>query len=194
MTTETVGADAPALFVGDNLALDFINTAYGVGVGKRDCFASDASVLEWLAQAGVLPNRSGQVASEGLLEAAIELRTIARVMVEKRMSGHWADPAALNRVLALGSQHLELQWKKDGSPVVANKLVGNHVAAVLVPVAEALTHLLAETHFEHVRKCGCDDCTLMFHDRTKSHRRRWCSMAVCGNRMKVEAYRARLKA
>ncbi|NEJ40784.1 CGNR zinc finger domain-containing protein, partial [Rhizobium ruizarguesonis] len=35
------------------------------------------------------------------------------------------------------------------------------------------------------------DCTLFFLDTTKSHRRRWCSMALCGNRMKVAAFRSR---
>ncbi|WP_327229156.1 CGNR zinc finger domain-containing protein [Achromobacter xylosoxidans] len=34
----------------------------------------------------------------------------------------------------------------------------------------------------------------MFHDKTKSHRRRRCSMALCGNRMKVAAFRSRQKA
>lgn len=69
-----------------------------------------------------------------------------------------------------------------------------NATAALLPVAEALARLLAEADFGLVRKCECEDCTLMFHDRTKSHRRRWCSMALCGNRMKVAAYRARQKA
>ena len=32
---------------------------------------------------------------------------------------------------------------------------------------------------------------LMFYDRTKSHKRRWCSMALCGNRHKVAEFRKR---
>ena len=31
----------------------------------------------------------------------------------------------------------------------------------------------------------------MFYDRSKSHARRWCSMAVCGNCAKATAHRAR---
>jgi predicted RNA-binding Zn ribbon-like protein len=42
-----------------------------------------------------------------------------------------------------------------------------------------------------VRKCEAHDCTLLFEDATRSGRRRWCSMALCGNRMKVAAFRAR---
>jgi predicted RNA-binding Zn ribbon-like protein len=62
------------------------------------------------------------------------------------------------------------------------------------PVAEAAAQLLAEGEFQLVRVCEHPDCTLWFYDRTKSHKRRWCSMAVCGNRHKVAEYRKRQQA
>lgn len=37
-------------------------------------------------------------------------------------------------------------------------------------------------------------CTLLFADHTRGHRRRWCSMAQCGNRAKQVAHRHRIKA
>jgi predicted RNA-binding Zn ribbon-like protein len=51
--------------------------------------------------------------------------------------------------------------------------------------------LLMQEDLSLVRQCGGEDCTIIFLDRTKSHRRRWCSMAACGNRAKVAAFRAR---
>ena len=42
-----------------------------------------------------------------------------------------------------------------------------------------------------VRECAGEGCTLWFRDASKTGRRRWCSMAVCGNRAKAAAYRAR---
>jgi predicted RNA-binding Zn ribbon-like protein len=191
--TETKQGDAPVLFVGDDLALDFINTAYGVGEGQCDHFVSDASVVNWLKQAGALSDEHGEAAHEGLLEMALELRHTARQLVEQRQAGKWANPVVLNRILALGSHHLELQWKKGGEPAVVPRQTNRHPAAVLLPVAEAVARLLAETDFSLVRKCGGDECMLLFCDHTKSRRRRWCSMALCGNRMKVAAYRARQK-
>jgi predicted RNA-binding Zn ribbon-like protein len=44
-----------------------------------------------------------------------------------------------------------------------------------------------------VRKCESAVGTLLFHDHTKSHRRRWCGMAVCGNREKARAHRERAR-
>jgi predicted RNA-binding Zn ribbon-like protein len=67
------------------------------------------------------------------------------------------------------------------------------IEAALIPVAEAIAGLLVEGDFSMVRRCESPDCTLWFYDRTKSHRRRWCSAALCGNRMKVAAFRARKK-
>ncbi len=194
MSTASPAGGSTALFIGDDLALDFINTRYGIGEARTDVLASDASVIDWLRQAGALPAGHAGPAPAGLREAALALRDAARQLVEKRQEGKWGDPAALNRVLASGSHHLELQWKKGGEPELVSRRIDLNATAALLPVAEALAKLLAEADFGLVRKCECEDCTLMFHDRTKSHRRRWCSMALCGNRMKVAAYRARQKA
>jgi len=193
MNTETNKHNASVLFVGDNLALDFINTTYGVGEGRCEHFVSDASVVVWLKQAGVLSDDYDEAANDGLLDMALEQRDTARQLIEHRQAGKWANSAVLNRLLALGSHQLELQWKEEGEPAAVLKQMSRDPAAVLLPVAEALARLLAETDFALVRKCECDECTLLFCDRTKSHRRRWCSMALCGNRMKVAAFRARQK-
>ncbi|WP_414448802.1 ABATE domain-containing protein [Burkholderia sp. 22PA0099] len=193
MSTASTAEGATALFVGDDLALDFINTKYGVDDGRRDLLTSDAAVVDWLMQAGVLPATDRGTAPAGLLDAALALRTSARTLVERRQAGQWADPTTLNAVLASGRHHLELQWTQAGEPALVSRRTDLGAAAVLLPVAEALARLLAEADFGLVRKCECDECTLLFHDRTKSHRRRWCSMAMCGNRMKVAAYRARQK-
>lgn len=193
MKTEPLESKSPVHFIGDNLALDFINTAYGVGDSRCDHLDTDASVVSWLRHAGVLPTGYTTVGPKGLLAAAIELRSAARQIVEKRKAGKWADPLVLNNILALGSRHLEVNWKRGDEPSIAFQQTSKHVATLLVPIAEALASLLVEADFGTVRKCECDECTLLFHDCTKSHRRRWCSMALCGNRMKVAAYRARQK-
>jgi predicted RNA-binding Zn ribbon-like protein len=64
-------------------------------------------------------------------------------------------------------------------------------ARALGVLAEAVATLLAEGDFTLVRQCEHPECVLWFYDRTKSHRRRWCSMALCGNRHKAAQFRAR---
>jgi predicted RNA-binding Zn ribbon-like protein len=62
---------------------------------------------------------------------------------------------------------------------------------LLVPVAEAAADLLCHADLSLVRKCENPACVRYFYDVSKNHARRWCSMAVCGNRMKVAAYHRR---
>jgi predicted RNA-binding Zn ribbon-like protein len=65
--------------------------------------------------------------------------------------------------------------------------------SLLLPIAREIAHVICDEDFSLVRACEGHTCTLMFVDRTKSHRRRWCSMAVCGNRAKQAALRERLR-
>ncbi|SRR6266404_795145 len=185
---------ATPLFIGDDPALDFVNTAYGVDEEQRECMGSDAQVLDWLRRAGLPTSVEGAPGRPGaLLKAALALRNTAREVLEKRKTGSVGDVTALNRLLALGSSHKELVWSKRQGPRVEQRRGVGGVEALLVPVAESLALLLTEGDFTQVRKCESADCTLWFHDHTKSHKRRWCSMALCGNRMKVAAFRARRK-
>jgi predicted RNA-binding Zn ribbon-like protein len=66
--------------------------------------------------------------------------------------------------------------------------------ALLLPIAEALAKFVSEEDFSKVKACEGRPCTLMFLDQTRGRRRRWCSMAICGNRAKQAAHRHRLKA
>jgi predicted RNA-binding Zn ribbon-like protein len=65
--------------------------------------------------------------------------------------------------------------------------------SLLLPIAEALAKFICEEDFAHVKACEGPSCTLVFADHTRSRARRWCSMAVCGNRAKQLAHRNRLK-
>ena len=184
------------LFVADEVALDFLNTAYGIPPERRELLGSDQQVLDWLQQAGLLAegDHARTTGKRGvLLKAALELRESARELIARRKGGGVGDPSVLNRVLALGSAHQQLVWKKGQSPTLQKHQKIEAVEAALVPVAEAIARLLTEADVDLVRQCESTDCTLWFYDRTKSHHRRWCSMAMCGNRAKVAAYRLRQK-
>jgi predicted RNA-binding Zn ribbon-like protein len=51
--------------------------------------------------------------------------------------------------------------------------------------------LIAPGDLALIRKCESDKCVLWFYDTTKGHKRRWCSMATCGNRHKIRKFRAK---
>ncbi len=65
--------------------------------------------------------------------------------------------------------------------------------SLLLPIAEALAKFVCEEDFARVKACEGHSCTLVFADHTRRRARRWCSMAICGNRAKQAAHRSRLK-
>jgi predicted RNA-binding Zn ribbon-like protein len=65
--------------------------------------------------------------------------------------------------------------------------------SLLLPVGEALARCVCDEDFTNIRACEGHVCTLIFADRTRGRGRRWCSMAVCGNRAKQAAHRDRLR-
>lgn len=188
-----IAEDAAPLLVGDNLALDFINTEYGEGDLHREMLGRDEDVVDWLRTVGALPPDVTST-PRGLLTLARKLRFNARELVEARRSGKRADPSVVNEVLAAGQRCAQLRWEAAHGGFSVVKRAGKADAAgLLTPIAEALVQLLTEADPALIRQCEGDHCTLLFHDLTKSRRRRWCSMAACGNRMKVAAFRARQK-
>ncbi|MCO7262352.1 CGNR zinc finger domain-containing protein [Dickeya zeae] len=178
------------LFLADNLALDFINSEYGIGDERHDCFEDDLSVLSWLETVGLVPK--GTEVPPGLLAEARQLRDAARAVVHAAMKSVAADLTVVNRMLEEGRPETRLRWDEETQRYCIDVRSGTHnPASLLWPVADALVKLVTDDKFEYVRQCEAHNCILLFHDLSKSHRRRWCSMATCGNRMKVAAFRNR---
>ena len=65
--------------------------------------------------------------------------------------------------------------------------------SLLLPIGEALAKFVCEEDFARVKACEGHRCTLVFADHSRMQARRWCSMAICGNRAKQAAHRNRLK-
>jgi predicted RNA-binding Zn ribbon-like protein len=64
---------------------------------------------------------------------------------------------------------------------------------LLWPVARDAAVFLTSTDVSRLRTCANPDCRWVFYDGTKSGTRRWCTMAVCGNRAKLRRFRQRLR-
>ena len=186
-------SEAP--LIADDIALDFLNTRYGVGPERRECLQSDADVLVWANRAGLTADRGTPPGGKpgSLLKVALELRESGRRLILQRKHGEVGDASLLNRILALDKSYEQLTWGKKGAPVLTRHRVSASREAWLVPLAGAFARLIVEGDFSMVRECESSDCTLWFYDRTKGHGRRYCTALGCGNRAKVAAYRARAR-
>ena len=182
-----------AHMVADHPALDMLNTGGDMPDGRAfEHWRDDADVVRWLSRtAWPVDTKRTARASGDLVSAARELREAVRGLVTGRKTGRAADPEPLNRFLRKAISYPRLVWHADGDPELVRETEASGAARALLPLAEAAAELLARGDFALVRQCEHPECVYWFYDRTKSHRRRWCSMALCGNRYKVAQYRKR---
>lgn len=179
--------------VGDHLALDLLNTEMRVGNDAVDLWRSGKDVYAWLDRHNLVAGASiAAVEEKILLGQARELRALARHLIEQWKDGQVGDVQPLNRFLDVYTSAPQVMTNENGRLAITRVAKADPVAKLLGPVAEAIAQLLTEGDIDLVRKCAHPECILWFYDRTKSHKRRWCSMASCGNRYKAAQFRKKV--
>lgn len=190
------------LFLGSHPAIDFLNTAFEPDGNRIETLGDGRAFIGWLVGVGLLDEGSAARFSrrfrvEGLDAAAAEARKLrewARAwLTEWRVSpdaDYSTQIARLNRLLLRETFHRELVSTEEGMKLVERPVTGS-ADALLAPIALSIAELIAHEDPSLVRSCAGNGCTLWFLDRTKGHRRRYCSQSVCGNRAKVAAFRER---
>ncbi|MFI7413721.1 CGNR zinc finger domain-containing protein [Streptomyces sp. NPDC049627] len=180
-----------APLTGEPLALDLVNTRTSAG----DALTTPRDLRAWWTlQADRLPDEMPQEVTAADLSAVRAVREHTARALDRVRRGDEplaADLEALNRAQRAAPAINELMW--DGSAVTATRRrdgsPGRRLAACL---AEAAAELLADPAVTKIRKCEADDCVTLF---LPTHpRRRWCSAARCGNRMRVARHYQRHKA
>ncbi len=199
----------PAIFVADSLGLDFLNSIATPVDTPIDWLDSGDGLLRWLAQAKLVPAdvldelkaRAMPGELDKVADQARALREWFRGFVRKHMGRPLTTRALqelgpLNRLLERDEAFSQISRHHDGD--------GGHLElrmmrrwrspeSLLLPIGEALAKFVCEDNFANVKACEGHTCTLVFADRTRRRARRWCSMAICGNRAKQAAHRSRLK-
>jgi len=204
-------------FIGDDLALDFLNSIAAPWGPEIEWLTNGGDLVAWLEQAHAVPadvsaHFRAHTVARGLDAAASEARELRewfRVFVRKHAGkplGRRAlhDLAPLNELLGRDAAYRQIEIsvtrdrrRDDGEGLQAlrwqAKRRWDSPKSLLLPLADAIGDLVSQKDFTLVRKCEGPSCTLWFLDVSKGHGRRWCSMAVCGNRAKVAAHRARMR-
>jgi predicted RNA-binding Zn ribbon-like protein len=199
----------PAMFVGDAPGLDFLNSVATPVDTPVDWIADGEGFLNWLAQAHLVPNavlgdlksraRPGEL--DKVAQEARNLREWFRGFVRRHKerpltAKAFAELEPINRLLARDQRFSQIACGPSGAePFVLQSVRHWHgPETLLLPIAEALAQLVCSEDFSNVKACEGATCTLLFVDHTRGHARRWCSMAICGNRAKQAAHRHRQKA
>jgi predicted RNA-binding Zn ribbon-like protein len=155
--------------------------------GDRTSLTPDADSLRWWLRSNGLVASDGAVSDE---EAAWAL-DVRAALVEKvrETSGRRHDEATgvLNRAAERAGLRMCFGCEEERPIHVGTDGVAGAVGALLGAA------FLAELDGRWDRFGVCDDptCSEVFYDRSRNRSGRWCSMATCGNRNKVRAFRER---
>lgn len=162
---------------------DFVNTAEPQTGGEE---LTDPSELgRWLEARGLLPPAAAPTHPD--LERAVALREGLRVALHAH-AGHPVDDAALEPLhTALGRTPLHLRFDATG----AHRLVpaaGDALGGLVATLATAA----GTDGWDRLKVCARPSCRWAYVDSSRNRSGRWCSMAGCGNQVKMRrAYAAR---
>jgi predicted RNA-binding Zn ribbon-like protein len=197
------------MFIADAVGLDFLNSVATPTDTPIDWIENGDGLLDWLAQARLVPAEALETlraqALPGELDSvaaqARRLRECFRAFI-LRHEGRSLTAKDLDELEPLNRL---LERDEEFGRIVAHchgKAIGlefrtmrrwRSAESLLLPIGEALARFVCEENFSNVKACEGPTCTLIFVDRTRGRARRWCSMAICGNRAKQAAHRHRLR-
>lgn len=186
------------------LCLDFANAVSWRGSAEpADRLPTYWELVRFFVQSGLLsaaearrlqreaerhPDRAART-----LRRAVELREVLYRTFSGLAAGcspRPSDLASLNELLPAALAHLRVSrdggrfgWRWDGNAGSLDRL--------LWPVVRDAAVFLTSTDFSRLRTCRNPECRWVFLDTSKNGTRRWCSMAVCGNRDKLRRFRQR---
>jgi predicted RNA-binding Zn ribbon-like protein len=199
----------PAIFIADSLGLDFLNSIATPLDASVDWLDGGDGLLKWLAEARLVPaaalNELKARAMPGELDKVADQARALREWFRRFVHKHMGRPLPPKALQELGPLNKLLQRDETFSQVSRHReRDGDRFElramrrwrspeSLLLPIGEALAKFVCEEDFARVKACEGHRCTLVFADHTRMQARRWCSMAICGNRAKQAAHRNRLK-
>lgn len=187
-------------FIAGVLCLDFINTVHAYGAADpQDDLQTPEDLLSWAVAAKLLRPieatllvrqfRAHAALGRAVLRHARQIRARLRAIFKERrirpqhlrmLNSMLSQQTAIPSVVA-NAGRLRVQWRAGTS----------RIHSLMFPILLSAADLMASKNADRIRECASSTCTFLFLDTSKNHSRRWCEMAMCGNRAKVADFRQR---
>jgi predicted RNA-binding Zn ribbon-like protein len=174
------------VFVGNSAAIDFVNTQIIQRGVLVDLLEDNNDFLRWVQEAGYRINDGltlEDLAGVKVLRTALYDIFLAKINA-KEISQDSLE--VINQHLAAHQLHKLLQKNEaSGELELVADTAGASLPALLAEIALEAANLLTSTQANHIKRCSNPDCVILFLDTSRTKKRRWCSMDICGNRAKV---------
>jgi predicted RNA-binding Zn ribbon-like protein len=154
---------------------------------ERDRIGTPALLGAWLNEHGAL--EPGAVVTAATHARALDLREGLRAL-GRQNNAELAEPELLRALeAATGELPLVASLGTDAGWQLRPRAGG--ADAYLAAIVAIALRAMANGSWSRVKACQNDTCRWLFVDGSRNRSRTWCTMAICGSRMKSRAYRAR---
>ena len=188
------------LFVGNRPILDFLNTRPVLAQEPTELLTDFDALGRWYIASGIADavktkrlfrrwrgNPEAIAFMKGLLSFRERLRD-AIMRIEGGSSPSDEFIKELNARLLEYPLQATL-FKHNGRVVRETFFHLQKPADLWAPIIHGAADLFTEADIRRLRQC--ESCVVHFYDTSKKNSRRWCSMNICGNKIKVAAYQQR---
>ncbi|MGH2483655.1 MAG: CGNR zinc finger domain-containing protein [Candidatus Limnocylindria bacterium] len=149
-------------------------------------FSSPADLSAWMAERGLLP--AGRRLTERDVAVTRAFRETLRDVLAAN-AGHANEPDARRRLDRMAARY-PLRMRLDGGPRLDADL-GKGIALAVARLLGTIYDAMIVGTWERLKVCRNDECQWAFYDHSRNHSGAWCTMAVCGNRIKGRTFRQR---
>jgi predicted RNA-binding Zn ribbon-like protein len=192
---------APFPLLGSRLAIDFANIPSYPGAPVEHLSWEELIVFLEASQIVSAERASSLLALSGsdpdaaqtLLSRSLRLRDALRkafgaIVKKEGIAREWIEP--INEILRITEGHDEIVFEQNAWKMEFKAREGG-LDWLLAAIARSAAEIIVEGTQARLRVCANPGCGLFFSDKSRTRRRRWCSMAICGNRHKVASFARR---
>jgi predicted RNA-binding Zn ribbon-like protein len=183
-------------WLGGRPAVDLVNTLRERWRRRVETLVTPADLGLWLVRAGLVG--SPPRVTRALLLQTRDLREAIDVCMEATIAGAAVPRAPVREIdgwLAEAAPPPQLAVVSDGAVVLGEPRAADLARRTVATIAlDAARMLGTPDEAARIRICASETCSARFYDRSPAGRRRWCSMALCGNGAKARRHRERHRA
>lgn len=171
-------------FVGNNLAVDFVNTEVVGQEGVIELLNDHLDVYRWADTANISVDKNDTNVD---IQTILALRMAIKQLFLARMDGQ----KITTKILKTINQHLlnavnEQQLINRKNELILQDLDEKlSLKKFLGRITQSAVLLITSKQVEQLKRCANVKCVLIFLDTSRAKKRRWCSMDLCGNRSKA---------
>ena len=152
-----------------------------------EALSSPAALRDWLAERRLLATKAA--VGQADLSRAVGLREALRALIATN-NDCGEDPSAAV-VLDDVAVRAGLRLRFDCGGEVRAEPTAKGVDGALGHIVAAVHAAMTDGSWSRLKACARDRCRWVYVDESRNRSKRWCSMEVCGNREKGEAFRRR---